>query len=203
MRQGFSLIELLVVLAILGLLASAVLVGFGGGRRQARDDRRVADLRQVQQFLQLYYLKCGTYPGNYHPGTNTCGGGLVPNIGSQNPNNWSELQTALRNAKIGVESIPNNPAGNYVYKVQLELGSPNPTPKAQCYLLMAQMETDHKALGKDLDFQDLIAKLLPLPPGCSDITCKNLHPPTLPGFCGAGVGEREYCVGNIQCFYGG
>jgi len=61
-KRGFTLIEILIVVAIIGLLASFVLVGLGGARSRARDARRIADLNQVQQSLELYYSKFGTYP---------------------------------------------------------------------------------------------------------------------------------------------
>ena len=61
-RGGFTLIEILIVIAILGLLASIVLVGLGGARAKARDARRIADLRGVQNALEVYYSARGQYP---------------------------------------------------------------------------------------------------------------------------------------------
>lgn len=60
-RKGFTLIEMLVVVAIIGLLASVVVVGVGGARQKARDTKRVADLRQIQTYLEANY-KNGAYP---------------------------------------------------------------------------------------------------------------------------------------------
>lgn len=53
-RSAFTLVELLVVVAIIGILATIVLVGLGAARIRARDTRRVSDLRQLQTALQLY-----------------------------------------------------------------------------------------------------------------------------------------------------
>src|SRR3989344_2432781 len=53
--RGFTLIELLVVIAIIGLLSSVVLASLNGARVKARDARRVADLKQLQVALELYY----------------------------------------------------------------------------------------------------------------------------------------------------
>jgi len=61
-RSGFTLIEMLVVVAIVGLLSSTLLVGLGDARRKARDARRIADLRQVQNGLENYYSENREYP---------------------------------------------------------------------------------------------------------------------------------------------
>lgn len=52
---GFTLIELLVVIAIIGILASIVLASLNTARKKGRDARRVADMKQVQLALELYY----------------------------------------------------------------------------------------------------------------------------------------------------
>jgi len=57
MRKGFTLIEMLVVVAIIGLLSSTILVGLGNARSKARDARRISDLRQIQTGLENYYIE--------------------------------------------------------------------------------------------------------------------------------------------------
>lgn len=54
-RKGFTLIEMLVVVAIIGLLSSVVVVGVGGAREKARDTKRIADVRQIQTYLETEY----------------------------------------------------------------------------------------------------------------------------------------------------
>jgi type II secretion system protein G len=60
--KAFTLIELLVVIAIIGLLASIVLVALNSARAKSRDAKRVADLRELQSALELYYTDNGVYP---------------------------------------------------------------------------------------------------------------------------------------------
>ena len=54
-KSGFTLIELLVVIAIIGLLSSMTLASLNIARLKARDARRVADIRELQVALELYY----------------------------------------------------------------------------------------------------------------------------------------------------
>ncbi|MFH1192864.1 MAG: type II secretion system protein [Candidatus Jorgensenbacteria bacterium] len=61
-RSGFTLIEMLVVVAIIGLLSSVVVVGIGGAREKARDTKRVADLRSIQSYLEVNYNSATGYP---------------------------------------------------------------------------------------------------------------------------------------------
>ena len=61
-RDGFTLVELLVVISIIGLLSSIVLTSVNSARARARDARRLADTRQIQNALALYYDDHGSYP---------------------------------------------------------------------------------------------------------------------------------------------
>src|ERR1035441_6676978 len=62
-QSGFTLIEILIVVAIIAILASVVLVGLGPTQQAGRDARRISDLNEAQNGLELYYNKCGYYPG--------------------------------------------------------------------------------------------------------------------------------------------
>ncbi len=61
-QKGFTLLELLVVIGIIGLLASIIVVNLTGARRRARDTKRVADVRNIQTANEDYYGKYGKYP---------------------------------------------------------------------------------------------------------------------------------------------
>ncbi len=67
-RRGFTLIEMIVVVAIVGLLVAGVVVIFGNTRQKSRDTHRVGSIKQITDALELYYLHNGIYPTSLTPG---------------------------------------------------------------------------------------------------------------------------------------
>lgn len=61
--RGFTLIELLVVISIIGMISSVVMASLNNGRIRSRDAARVAQLKQVEIALALYFEDYKTYPG--------------------------------------------------------------------------------------------------------------------------------------------
>ena len=61
-RNGFTLVELLVVVAIIGLLSTVAAVSMTASRVRARDIKRAATLKQIMTALELYNDNVGHYP---------------------------------------------------------------------------------------------------------------------------------------------
>ena len=102
-NKGFTLIEMLMVVAIIAILASVFLVGLRGFRGSAYDARRLSDLQKVQGYLEIYYNRNREYP---------------------NAASWVELSTALTgDSGAGISSIPNDPLSSqsYEYGVSADL----------------------------------------------------------------------------------
>jgi len=124
-QNGFTLVEILIVVAIIGLLTSIVLVGLGSFRTRGRDARRVSDLRETQNGLELYYTKYQRYPA-------VSGG-----------DSWESLKSSLIGASIGVSTISNDPLypdKTYRYGVSSD---------GQSYVIAATLEDSGNSALKD------------------------------------------------------
>ncbi len=69
-NQGFTLVELLVVIAVIGILSTMAIIALGSARTKSRDAKRVADLKQISTALELFYDDHGYYPTIITPGNN-------------------------------------------------------------------------------------------------------------------------------------
>lgn len=63
-RKGFMLIELLIVVAILGVLAAVAIPNFIGMTDEAKIARIQADLSTIGSAAEIYYVKNGKYPAS-------------------------------------------------------------------------------------------------------------------------------------------
>ena len=127
--KGFTLIELLGVIAIIGLLASIVLASLNTARKKSRDARRIADVKQLQLALELYF---DANSGSYLVGTDMSG--LAPAY---------------------IPAIPVAPSpGSYSYQgIDSGNGTCTGTETCTSYVLRAQLEENLPGgpLSSDVD----------------------------------------------------
>jgi general secretion pathway protein G len=61
-EAGFTLIELLIVIVVLGILMSMAVPALSGVKDKADTAVAKADLHNIMQSLEMYYLDAGAYP---------------------------------------------------------------------------------------------------------------------------------------------
>lgn len=67
---GFTLVELLITISIIAILSVVLSISYSNAQKNGRDQRRIADLKAIQNAAEQYYLLSGSYPApaNYVTG---------------------------------------------------------------------------------------------------------------------------------------
>jgi len=110
-RNGFTLVEILIVVVILGILAAIVIPQFSDASEEAKMSALVSDLQTVRSQIQLYKAQHHHVDGTTLPGTATTGESFeVAMTGYTNKS--GVVQTAAPGPGIYgpyLLKIPNNP----------------------------------------------------------------------------------------------
>ncbi len=61
-QKGFTIVELLIVIVVIGILAMLVLNTFNGVQAKARNTERQTDIKAIASQLEAYYADKGGYP---------------------------------------------------------------------------------------------------------------------------------------------
>jgi len=104
-QKGFTIVELLIVIVVIGILAALVLNAFSGVQAKARDTKRQTDVRAISSQLEAYYNGGGN--GTYPADTGTTAAPVSPLTDSFAQTNWPGFD-------INAFRPPNNSASNSV-----------------------------------------------------------------------------------------
>lgn len=118
----------MVVIAIIGILASVVLVSLNSARSKARDARRISDLHQISLALENYYDAAKGADGS---GTTQA----YP----------TALGTVVTQGFLTSEPKDPSTGTSYTYNAA------NCSPANQRYAIKATLENSHTALSSDID----------------------------------------------------
>lgn len=61
-QQGFTIVELLIVIVVIGILAALVVTTFTGIQQKARNTERQTDIKAIHGQVEAYYAQNGKYP---------------------------------------------------------------------------------------------------------------------------------------------
>lgn len=62
LRSGFTIVELLIVIVVIGVLAGITVVAYNGVQARAVNSEKASEVKTINQKLQLYKVDNGFYP---------------------------------------------------------------------------------------------------------------------------------------------
>lgn len=144
--RGFTLVELLVTISIIGILSSITYYSVGNMRQIARDSKRLADMKQMLTALEFYFNQTNGYPlppAEFQNNTMHIGD-PAHSVLCGVSQGFVDSVTVCENARapiimVQVPQSPLQPAAPYAYTVasdQLNNGRPS------TYQIAFQLETD-------------------------------------------------------------
>jgi len=149
-NKGFTLVELLVVMAILGVLVTLIGTAFRTAQARGRDVQRKSDLKQIANALELFFNDYGFYPpgdgqgrimacpyAEISAGENFCDWGVGEFVDVY-------LATGTERT-VYIKKVPDDPINSYNYYYRL------PDGNNKKFQLFAKLENsqDKDCLGGD------------------------------------------------------
>ncbi len=119
---GFTLVELLIVMAILGVLVTIGLASFTSSQARGRDTERKSDLKQLASALELFYSDYGQYPDAVGDVLSACPFDSVSTTGSSCTWGASEFRDSQNgNTKTTYfKVLPKDPVDNFSYLYRVD-----------------------------------------------------------------------------------
>ncbi len=113
-QQGFTIVELLIVIVVIGILATLVIVTFTGIQQKARNTKRQTDINAINSHVEAFYASNGYYPTLAHMNDATWRGSNVKGLDP----------AALKDPKGSAQTLVAAAAANsYAYAVTDDSGS--------------------------------------------------------------------------------
>ncbi|HEU0266083.1 MAG TPA: prepilin-type N-terminal cleavage/methylation domain-containing protein [Candidatus Saccharimonadaceae bacterium] len=136
--SGFTLVELLVVIVVIGILAAITLVAYNGIQAKARDSQRTSDARTIINALAAYAVVNNTYPASFPPTKAAICSSHTNGYDYSDATDGTWL-TSLTESAGGISTVPtapNNGCGSYYSYLVPSPSSYGCTSRTQLYYVL-------------------------------------------------------------------
>jgi prepilin-type N-terminal cleavage/methylation domain-containing protein len=114
--NGFTIVELLIVIVVIGILAALVMSTYANVQAKARDARRASDIRSIRTLVLSYQAAYGALPRSQVYGEDNAEGYDISSVGD-----WIQFLKPVTNGPIPRDPIDNEtgdptvPGAKYTY----------------------------------------------------------------------------------------
>ena len=130
-ESGFTIVELLIVIVVIGILAALVVTTFSGIQKKARDSERQTDIGALHSQIEAYHAQNGKYPTNANLDDDAF---VTANMKGLDLN-------ALKDPKGASNDLAAAPAANVYSYAELPAGCDNTATDCTSYTLTATLES--------------------------------------------------------------
>lgn len=141
-NEGFTIVELLIVIVVIGILALLVITTYSGIQAKARNSKRSSDVKSLQTHVEAFYQDNGYYPSRTNLNTPSW---RTTNMKSIDPNTIKDPSSTCdptpgSGASTCLVAAP--VARSYAYAVTDTAGNSCESDNTQCskYTLTATFE---------------------------------------------------------------
>lgn len=142
-QKGFTIVELLIVIVVIGILATLVIVTFTGIQQKARNTKRQTDINAIQSHLEAYKATSGYYPSLANMNDQGTGGAtwISQNMKGLDPDALKDPKYTGTMANALTSTVP-SAAGQYAYQPVNDAGTSCESDATTCssYTLTSVLE---------------------------------------------------------------
>jgi prepilin-type N-terminal cleavage/methylation domain-containing protein len=100
-NRGFTIVELLIVIVVIGILAALVIVTYNGIQQKARDTERKTDIKALQGHMEAYWADNAKYPTLAQANDASAGGFRQTNFKGLDPASFADPKNTASQVLCG------------------------------------------------------------------------------------------------------